>query len=1301
LPAVVAAAARGFFYAPAAFLVIAISAASAAEQTRVRLAFGGGEGCAWRATVSVSEGTLSEPRPLGIEADEPGSMWIEQGALWIRQRGARGYDGVDVTVNAPPTAKLALRFSPADRADDAAKTIELSLGELGDEYTVRELDARGNRLLAMRAPGDALHVRIARDNLVFAPGETLKFAVEPRGLKPPEKTKLRLRAQLLGGEKELWAQQQEIAVEADSRADFELALPDEEGVYDLALAASASFDLTQAVRQPLNWKRTLAQRRVQLIVISPRRRPNVKSDGKWTQVVEIDPANPRWYEKLGKLPQLPLTKNKLPRQWQGPLGNGCLTTFRHPLGELAQLKPSADSPDVSWEAYWLPINQPGRPHILEIDYPSDAQQTLSVCVLEPDAAGGLATPAIDAGFDNDLGWGDADRAPEWRRHRVLFWPRTSAPLVMIGNGRQGQPALYGKIRVLAGGERPPRAAPSPVPGGRILAAYMDRPLLAEAFASPRALDQWSGRALDDWRTFHEAGSRLVDYLRHAGYNALALSVAADGSALYPSDLLQPTPRYDTGEFFATAQDPLRKDVLEMLLRVFDREELQLIAAVEFAAPLPELERVLRRGGAEALGVELIGPEGDSLVAARPPRRGLAPYYNLLHPRVQQAMLRVLRELAGRYRGHQSLGGLAVRLAPNGYALLPGPEWGLDDATIARFEAETRVRVPGEGPRRYAQRAEFLARDPQRRDWLEWRAAQVAGFYRKAAAEIAVELPNARLYLLGAEMLGGEELDAELRPSLARQATLAATLLRVGLDARLLGEEPRIILPRPERIVPHDESGRRAAELELARMSDADEYFQRGAAAASLFYHLPREVRVESFERLSPFKPGRLWLAAQSSPAGPAGRRRFIHALARLDAQAIFDGGWTPALGRDADSQSLAAAFLALPAAQFQTVAAGGPSEVSQPVVFRSCSHNGRTYLYAVNEAPFPIVARVRVEAGPACRVEELTGGRKVAPLMTDSEAGQYWEVGLDAYDFVAVRLTDPAARFSRPRATWSSEIGESLAAEIRRLASRASALRDPAPLDVPPNADFELSPTADSPIPDWSTTQRSDIEIRLDAKQSHGGRQSVRLASAGPVACLASRPFRPPGTGRLAVSVWIRVADGSRQPPLRLAVEGKLLGRDYYRYAPVGLATEENQQVVPLLPSWARYVFQVDDLPLEGLAALRVRFDLMGAGEVWLDDVQVYALAFSKPELVELSKLITLADVKLQNGRVSDCLWLLEGYWPRFLAEQVPLPRGEALASRPRVPAAASAEEKPAEKPTEKPDERNSLMDRVKGMLRL
>jgi hypothetical protein len=192
----------------------------------------------------------------------------------------------------------------------------------------------------------------------------------------------------------------------------------------------------------------------------------------------------------------------------------------------------------------------------------------------------------------------------------------------------------------------------------------------------------------------------------------------------------------------------------------------------------------------------------------------------------------------------------------------------------------------------------------------------------------------------------------------------------------------------------------------------------------------------------------------------------------------------------------------------------------------------------------------------------------------------------------------------------------------------------------------------------------------------------VHLSSNGPVASLASQSFPPPTTGRLSMSVWLRVADAAQQPVLRLALEGKCRGRDFFRCAQLGRATTSGP-VSPIGTDWAVFLFQVTDLPLEGLSRLQARFDLVGPGEVWLDDVQLCDLDFSKKERAELFRLIAPADVKLQNGEIGDCLRLLDGYWPRFLVDNVPLAqatatdRGEAPPATTAKPVAEQATRSP------------------------
>jgi hypothetical protein len=532
------------------------------------------------------------------------------------------------------------------------------------------------------------------------------------------------------------------------------------------------------------------------------------------------------------------------------------------------------------------------------------------------------------------------------------------------------------------------------------------------------------------------------------------------------------------------------------------------------------------------------------------------------------------------------------------------------------------------------------------------------------------------------MFAGPESSASLRPTLPPKATLAEALLAVGIDPRDYQEDRGLVLLRPERILPAQKLAAAAADLELGQMPEADHYFHGLPRPGSLFFHPPQEVHIGSFDKMSPFKESFAWLVTEAVPSGWQNRRRFVHSLASMDSQIMVDGGWLLPLGQEEAVCSLAAAYRRLPPVRFTTIEGGG----SQPVVLRAAAIGGRTCAYAVNDAPFSTLVRVPVEASASCTVRELSGLRRIAPLTRDAD-GTAWVVELEPYDLVAVELSEPDARLGPPRVTLPSSVQTALEQRIRQLGARAAALRSPPLLEVLDNAGFERPPTAADPIPGWAVSHRLGVAIGTDKSHAHGGSQSARISSDGPIACLVSRPFDPPTTGRLSMMVWLRTADPARQPPLRLAVEGKLCGRDYYRFTSVGQPAAQGQAVNPLTAAWGWYIFQVDDLPLEGLSQLRVRFDLMGQGEVWVDDVQLFNLALSETEIRALYKLITMASATLQNGQVSDCMRLLDGYWPRFLMANVPAGRPPAappaaVASRPdenrAPPPAAPKEPQPA-----------------------
>jgi hypothetical protein len=165
---------------------IGLTTVRADTHLQLRIAWGGGAKRSWTGAISLTEGRLTLRRPLGIEADEPGSIWIEQNRLEIRQRSAREYDGVDLWVDAPLDAKLLVSMSADSRA--APVNQEIPLVELLQKPFARPLDDRNNRLLVRRAPGDLLRVQMPGDSQVFSTGQQITIALKPhlggRGKRP-------------------------------------------------------------------------------------------------------------------------------------------------------------------------------------------------------------------------------------------------------------------------------------------------------------------------------------------------------------------------------------------------------------------------------------------------------------------------------------------------------------------------------------------------------------------------------------------------------------------------------------------------------------------------------------------------------------------------------------------------------------------------------------------------------------------------------------------------------------------------------------------------------------------------------------------------------------------------------------------------------------------------------------------------------------------------------------------------------------------------------------------------------------
>src|SRR5262245_54931863 len=674
---------------------------------RVRIAWGGGEARSWQGTIRLSEGKLSELTPLGLEPDTPGSLLlVDPTTVRVAARSPRSYDGFDVRVQAPSNALLRVQLG----ADAAAggQSVEVPVTRIVRDFTQLDLDERKNRLLAQRSPGDALRVNFSYPSLIFAPGEKFQLDVQPQQLELSAGATYLLSAALCPArtEENSWSEEHEVKLEEPNVArqvHLTVPLPEQEGVYDLRLSLYPKRLTSSIVRG-----KAIATRKVQLVVVSPVKQGNAPT-GAWQSAFEIDPANPKWWERMAVLPSW----TRLPTAPR-PVESGPATTRVHMGRTWVEL------PRHAWQAYPLSITTPGAPHVVEVEYPSDLEQTLSISLVEPNAAGYVGPIGLDSGID--VPQPAAGHKAGVRRHRLLCWPQTRTPYLLLVNRSEERNATFGKIDIQAGPwSLPPLSIPTSNFATRTLAAYYDKPLFAENFTGAEALDPTSLRGFDDWLTFTSSGLRLVETLQHSGHNALILTAACEGSAIYPSRMLEPTPKYDSGAFFESGQDAVRKDVLELLFRLCDRSGLALIPGVQFAGPLPALEAIRQSDGADAVGLEPVGPDGRSPASRN---RGLATngvYYNALDDRVQKAMTAVVAELAERYGHHASFGGVAVQLSAEGYALLPDETCSLDDVTVARFLAESKEELPAGIQQVPDERWSLIGRHAVN-ECLAWRAA---------------------------------------------------------------------------------------------------------------------------------------------------------------------------------------------------------------------------------------------------------------------------------------------------------------------------------------------------------------------------------------------------------------------------------------------------------------------------------------------------------------------------------------------------------------------------------------------------
>ena len=129
-----------------------------AETVQLRITWGGGEPSRWTGSVALDDGSLSNLKLLGTDADAAGSVWLDGGKLQIATLSAHKVDSIEVAAQSTATAKLQLELAATDKA--TAQRLEVPLAEIVRQPYQVALDDRGNTLDIRIVPPPALRISV-------------------------------------------------------------------------------------------------------------------------------------------------------------------------------------------------------------------------------------------------------------------------------------------------------------------------------------------------------------------------------------------------------------------------------------------------------------------------------------------------------------------------------------------------------------------------------------------------------------------------------------------------------------------------------------------------------------------------------------------------------------------------------------------------------------------------------------------------------------------------------------------------------------------------------------------------------------------------------------------------------------------------------------------------------------------------------------------------------------------------------------------------------------------------------------
>lgn len=689
-----------------------------------------------------------------------------------------------------------------------------------------------------------------------------------------------------------------------------------------------------------------------------------------------------------------------------------------------------------------------KAHLIVAEYPDDSFRHMSLGVVEPCDLN--AKPEYKNGVSQgnglrlgpvtgvQMGW-PYPVSGKLRTMSLVYW--ASRPTAYIGvsavahtpdwNPDSVGAATVKRILVYeVKGRLPALKIPHAVPG-RLLGPYSENSRAYSSFGSDFDADEGpvhgligspamtSGAHPRFYAKLYNAYCHYIEYLRFTGQN-----VSVDGMHRYATGM---HPGLYPGGFDAV------REHYELLARIGAANGVAFMPAVQASHMIsPYLERLLRdeqqRCDKDPTALEptivFIDKEGKRRA------QGLqgAGQPNFVAPEVWGDLVRITEDIARQYKGVPGVAGVTVLAgtwlrpgwdATGGFSGVGSGDQSLDvsydDRTIARFEANSGVKIPvaGDDAGRYQKRYAWLMANAKEQ-WIAWRCRmlyELTADMRRAAAAQGLKLS----FIWNTHPF---ENDWWLREAVAGEDASKALLelRKTGYDPALFnrpGESTGCgwwdgLHSRNDWPVSFIGSGVQSAALENGPLRAL---FDNGPDSAAFLFNAFRESRYPFNSYFKTFQWRSLQIAGGGEqmkfgclyawPGPDYGAHDFLRLAAFATPPAFITHTWIDVNSSENDPRDMrrfAAAFRSLPLCRYERLTGNG---LDRNLVVRKGEADGKTYLMVANPTWSPLQATL---------VFSTAGGVRnlVADTVSPVAAGRPLSLELAPYDLAVLRLDDGA-----------------------------------------------------------------------------------------------------------------------------------------------------------------------------------------------------------------------------------------------------------------------------------------------------